>query len=449
MKVTKVDLVDPVDSEGQIEYGVIVESVGLQTAEDVVVEDTLPPGTVFKKANSAGASCNENAGVVTCDITNPMPPSTTVLIQIIVNAPVGTDSLIDNNVTVTSSNEPFANTGNNKDIEQTMVLAPRSDVTLQKTGDPTFLDGGENVVYTLVAKNLGPDSAQNVQVVDTLPTNATFVSATNPECGAPALGEVTCDLGKLGPNQEAIVEIEMTAPIVTRSTFLKNTAVVSADNEPFQLTGNNLAIENTAVIAPPPDLVVDKTDSQDPVLRLGQFSYQITVDNIGLGDALNVVITDTLPTIFVGPFLIENSATFVSAAGADCAEGPPTVVVCTVDEINVNQQVVITLNVAAPTLLEDTKIVNSVTASSSDPDDNPAGNDATESTLVRACFDTNGDQIVDLPNDIQQTILHAGLTENDPGWDPVYDFDGDGTVGLAFDIQPVILHFGQNCALLL
>ena len=49
------------------------------------------------------------------------------------------------------------------------------------------------------------------------------------------------------------------------------------------------------MIAPPPDLVVSKTDSQDPVFRLGVYSYDITVHNQGLGDALGVVVTDTLP----------------------------------------------------------------------------------------------------------------------------------------------------------
>ncbi len=451
VKVTKIDLVDPVDSGSSISYQITVESIGLQTAEDVVVEDTLPAGSVFKSATSADATCNETAGVVTCDVTNDMAPDALITIDIVVNAPTGADALVDNTVTVTSSNEPFANTGNNKDIEQTMVLAPRSDVTLTKVGIPTFLDVGGNVTYTLVAKNLGPNSAQNVQIVDTLPLNATFVSATNPECGGPAGGEVTCDLGKLAPGAESIVEIVLTVPNVTRNTFLKNSAVVSADNELFLQTGNNLAEENTAVIAPPPDLVVSKTDSQDPVLRLGYYSYEITVFNQGSGDALDVVVTDTLPvaTIDLGFGTRSDAATFESAVGAACQAIPGDKVECTIDEINVAQQAVITVNVRGPTLLEDENILNSVTASASDPDEDPAGNDASEATLVRACFDVTGDLIVDLPNDILTVIDAFGLSEGDIGFDALYDFEGDGFVGLAFDILPVIENFQQDCSLLL
>ena len=451
VKVTKVDLVDPVDSGSDISYQITVESVGLQTAENVVVEDTLPAGSVYKGSVSGGATCNEAAGVVTCEITDDMAPDDIVIIGILINAPTTeTDSLVDNMVTVSSTNEPFANTGNNKDLEQTIVLAPRSDVILTMVGEPTFLDGGEEVTYTLVAKNLGPFSAENVQIVDTLPESATFVSATNPECGAPVDGNVTCDLGKLAVNAEVIVQIVLTAPEVTRNTFLKNSAFVSADNELFLQTGNNLAVANTAVIAPPPDLVVSKTDSQDPVLRLGFYSYEIIVLNQGLGDALDVVVTDTLPiaTTVLAQIHV-NAATFVSAVGATCQAIPVDKVECTIDEINVSQQVVITINVRAPTLLEDENVINSVTVSASDPDELPGGNDASEATLVRACFDINGDNIVDLPNDILTMTQVVGLSEGDIGFDVIYDFEGDGFIGLPNDLLPVLQHFQQNCALLL
>jgi uncharacterized repeat protein (TIGR01451 family) len=82
-------------------------------------------------------------------------------------------------------------------------------------------------------------------------------------------------------------------------------------------------VENTAVIAPPPDLVVSKTDSQDPVFRLGFYSYEITVHNQGLGDALGVVVTDTLPvatTVLAQTHF--SAATFESAVGAPCQAIP-------------------------------------------------------------------------------------------------------------------------------
>ena len=451
VKVTKVDLADPVDSGSAYTYRIKVESVGRQTAKGIVVQDTLPFDSTYKSHTSAGAFCSHNAGVVTC-VTADMAPGALVTIDIEINAPSPeADMLVNNTVTVTSTNEPFANTGNNKDTEQTIVLAPRSDVILQKIGAPVFLEGGEDVTYTLIAKNLGPFPAQNVKIVDTLPGSGTFVSATNPECATPSPLQITCELGDIAVNAEVIVEVVWKAPLVTRNEMLKNSAVVSADNELFTDTGNNLAGANTAVIAPPPDLVVSKTDSQDPVLRLGFYSYDITIANEGLGDALHVVATDTLPvaTVDLGFVIFLRAATFESAVGATCQAIPDDKVECTLDEINVGQQAVITINVRGPTLLEDESVLNRVTVSASDPDEIPAGNDASEATLVRACFDINGDLIVDLPNDILTMIQSLGLREGDVGFDKIKDFDGDGFVGLPFDLLPVIRHFNQDCSLLL
>ncbi len=451
VKVTKVDLADPVDAATAITYRITVESIGLQTAEGVRVVDAMPSGTSFVSAVSAGANCGHNATHVLCRVKSPMAPTDVVTIDITVIAPSpADDTRISNTVTVSSTNEPFANTGNNKDIEETVILAPRSDMTLTKSSDPTFVDGNEDITYTLVAKNLGPDTAVNVIVTDTLPANATFVSSSNPECGNPVAGVVTCSLGDIAADGEKIVSIVVTSPKVTQNTMLKNTAFISADNELFVQTGNNLAEVNTPVIAPPPDLVVSKTDSADPVLRLGFYSYSITILNQGLGDALDVVVVDTLPTSSV--FTIEKfdrPATFISATGAVCAPIPNDKVECTIDEILAGQQAKITLDVRAPTLLDDQTITNNVTASASDPDENPAGNTASETTDVKACFDVSGDGLVDLFFDILGVIGAAGSKVGDPGFDVIYDFDGDGSVDLFTDILPVIANYDQDCTLLI
>ncbi|MEX0744031.1 MAG: DUF11 domain-containing protein, partial [Phycisphaeraceae bacterium] len=151
VRVTKIDLADPVDSGANFTYRITVTSTGLETAEGVKVVDELPPGTAFVSATSAGANCSHESGVVTCQIKEDMEPSDEVIIDIVVTAPSPEDDdRISNMVSITSTNEPFANTGNNKDKEETVVLAPRSDVTVEKSGEPTFLEGGQDVTYTIV-----------------------------------------------------------------------------------------------------------------------------------------------------------------------------------------------------------------------------------------------------------------------------------------------------------
>lgn len=67
----------------------------------------------------------------------------------------------------------------------------------------------------------------------------------------------------------------------------------------------------------PADLVPSKTDSANSVLRLGCYSYAITILNQGLGDALAVVVTDRLATSQVSTLAkFLRPATFISASGA-------------------------------------------------------------------------------------------------------------------------------------
>lgn len=455
VNVTKVDLADPVDSGANFTYRVTVTSSGLQTAEGVKVVDELPAEVTFVSASSAGANCSEDSGVVTCQVNGDMEPDDVVIIDIVVtaNSPVS-DIRISNNVSITSTNEPFANTGNNKDKEETVILAPRSDVTVEKSGEPPFVEGNEDVTYTIVAKNLGPNKAENVEVSDILPdvADATFVSASA-ECDAPAGGKVLCHLDTIQPNGQKIVEITLTALPVTRDTLLKNVAMISADNELFSQTGNNIALENTPVVAPPPDLVVTKNDSADPILRLDFFSYSIFIENQGDGDALGVVVTDTLPkATIVRAITYINPTTLEQVTGADCDELGDNKVECVIDEINAHENVKITFDVRAPTILDDTVLSNTVSVSVLNPDEDPAGNQDTETTQLKACFDTTPkperDNYVAL-QDILAVINAYQQHVGDAGYNVLYDFDGDGQIGLINDILPVISHYQQNCNLLL
>jgi uncharacterized repeat protein (TIGR01451 family) len=446
--ITKNDSPDPVESNGTITYTLQVENIGLDTATGVKVVDTLPQGTSFLSAVSARASCLHDAGVVTCQVTGDMPLNDKVTIVIEVTAPSpSSDKLIHNLATVSAANEPFFNTGNNKDKEMTVVLEPRADLIVDKTG-PSFVASGQSIEYDLTVTNIGPGKAENVVLTDELPDQVSFVSATSPECQPPAGSTVTCDLGNLPPGENKSVVIEVTAPVVTQHLLVKNRAVVSGDNELFGQTGNNLDIENTPVLAPPPDLVVTKTDSDDPILRLGYFSYTLTVGNQGKGDALDVVVTDTLPKVIVNT--VPQATTLISTAvdppgAVTCSEEPSNKVECTTDFLASGSQVVITLNVRAPTILEDDKLTNYVTVSTSDPDEPPAGNDASETTQIEACFDVTGDGKVALFTDIFIMMNQFGLESDDPEYDVIFDFDGNGLIDFFIDIMSVVTHFGDLC----
>jgi uncharacterized repeat protein (TIGR01451 family) len=460
--VTKTDSPDPVDANGTLTYSLLVKNLGLQPATGVIVGDQLPVGpngVVFISATSSGALCyyTLETNLVLCKLSDPLPAGGQVKIIIVVTAPTPSkekgDVRISNFANVVASNEPFFNQGNNKDKEETVVLAPRADLTLTKTDRQDPVDSGGTIVYDLTAKNIGPQKATNVLIKENLPDGSTFLpGSSSPECtvpgGAPVpdtdIGsvDVQCDLGASFVG-ETTVHIAITAPQEHRDTLIKNVAFVTGGNELFSQTGNNLAVQNTAVLAPPPDVALDKAGPAK-VRRTQKLSYTLTVTNIGFGDAFNVGVSDTLPKYILDVF--SQPMTLQSVTGASCGAPVGQQFSCTIPKLpGSGGQVVITVNVRAPTAVTDVLLTNQASATDPGEPGDPAGNNSdSQDTTIQACFDVTGDGLVRAA-DILSVTAHYGARTGNPNYDLLFDFNGDGAI-TAVDILYVTQHYGQNCA---
>ena len=81
----------------------------------------------------------------------------------------------------------------------------------------------------------------------------------------------------------------------TRGTTLSNGVSVTTTTTETDAT-NNSATETTAVIVPDVDILVNKSDSVDPVAVGDNTGYTISITNTGPSASENIVMTDTLPT---------------------------------------------------------------------------------------------------------------------------------------------------------
>ena len=131
--------------------------------------------------------------------------------------------------------------------------APKADVTVTKAATPAVqlpLGGGTApIVYNIVAKNNGPDAAQNVNVSDTAPDGVTFVSASAAKgsCAVASDGRsVQCTLGSLALNET--VAITINATVSSTGTKVNTVTVTTTTTETN--TGNNAASASTVVTAP-------------------------------------------------------------------------------------------------------------------------------------------------------------------------------------------------------
>lgn len=252
-----------------------------------------------------------------CSMTT-LPPCT-----VNVNCPIVTTTVLlggnggpRTNFAVLSSATSDPNLANNVSPAGFTVVA-RADVTVTKTATPSSVPAGQDLVYVITARNLanGLSAAANVTITDTLPNGLTFVSAvpsagscgTRPVAGsltAPGNNQVICNLGTMSNAPQGSASAQQTVTVRVRPNRvlvgpnLINPVTVSSTTTETD-TLNNSASATTTVLEPVYDLLVDKTDSVDPIEANDTTVYTLRVQNRGPSAAENVIVTDTLPTSFL------------------------------------------------------------------------------------------------------------------------------------------------------
>jgi uncharacterized repeat protein (TIGR01451 family) len=193
-----------------------------------------------------------------------------------------------------------------------LVVRSEIDLQLSKRHTPEPIIAGQPVTYTLTITNPSKLLATSVRLTDTLPSGLTFRTATPgaPIC-EPNANRVICLLGNLAPRSSRVVTITAnTSPALGVTTT--NTAVVtSATMDPNPGNSNVSDLGTVQRIA---DLSINKVGPSE--IRAGVLmSYTLTVRNAGPSTASSVVVSDTLPPIYISA-----SWRCTAGSGAACAE---------------------------------------------------------------------------------------------------------------------------------
>jgi uncharacterized repeat protein (TIGR01451 family)/LPXTG-motif cell wall-anchored protein len=178
-----------------------------------------------------------------------------------------------------------------------------SDLTITKTGPATAASGAD-VAFTVTVNNVGTDDLSFVDMFDTLPSNATFVSFTQ-DSGPTA----TIDL----PDHASWISFPagtsavFTVSVSTATDFtgtVTNAANVICDCSELDDTNNEAAASTE--VAPEADLTIAKTGPANgaPGADIG---YTLTASNDGPNDAANASLTDTLPSGVTFVSMTQNS----------------------------------------------------------------------------------------------------------------------------------------------
>jgi uncharacterized repeat protein (TIGR01451 family) len=248
-------------------YLFVVSNNGPAPVFNVQLIDRLPSGVIVKDAMMFGAhipahQCPRDTQMIVCDVSG-MPEGTSFTVAIIVTAT--TPGTLINTATVQSSQHD-GNPANNTVESRTVVTRPVADLALAMTASPNPVQISGTVTYAFDITNLGPSTAPDVVLTDTLSGQESFVSASATAGSCTGTWAIACNLGALSSGQRVTVTVRTTAiRIPDMARTFDNTAVVTTaalDPNP----ANNSAGVVMNVNAPPvanagPDQVVSAGDS--------------------------------------------------------------------------------------------------------------------------------------------------------------------------------------------
>lgn len=278
----------------EYDYQLTVQNHGPDTAQDVVLTDTLPVGTTFVSVSAVDWSCTHDGavpGVVTCALPS-LGVGVAPTVSIRVRAP-DVPGMVRNVCAVTSATiDPTTNPACEVD---TVIREPGALVAIKSdAADPVI--AGASIHYAIVVENTDPAApAQQLTLTDPLPSGTTFVAAGGPgwSCahGGGTPGTVTCTRASLAAGESSTVLLEVLAPpapgVVTNVCQLSNAA------GPTSQPG---CVEDTTVVAGG-DPVLNQSKSASPATTLvgGTVVWTIAVNNTGSATAEGVTVADTVP----------------------------------------------------------------------------------------------------------------------------------------------------------
>ncbi len=249
-------------------YDITVMNDGDFPATESTLTMNLPDGLSFVSATDDGTAAD---GVATWDLgTVEVGDSVTVSLTA-----EGVETGLQTSMLEVVSAEGLSD----RTTVETTVIA--GALTVTKTGDAEVAVGGQ-ITYYIQVLSTGTGANTEVAVVDTLPDGVSFVSS-NMESTQDG-NEITVELGTLNPDEQATVEIVVTAD--ETGVMVNQATATSAEG------ATDSSEASTTVVQPM--LEISKEGPATALLNT-EFNYTITVTNIGDGAANGTSVVDTLP----------------------------------------------------------------------------------------------------------------------------------------------------------
>lgn len=332
LTITKSDAPDPVDQGHLLSYVITVTNRTTETAQQVIVTDTTPAGTVFESAGVldsggttwfyGGPAIGESGDFIwfTGDrigIGDGLPGGSTAVLKFVVRVmePFPDQSLLHN--------DAYYADAANADLVQgadvtTVVNAPA--FTLGKVASSDPITAGQRLTYTIHLTNTGHlTTSLPYTIVETLPAHTLYAGSSPPAqvTGDTLTWTLSAPLG-VGQVDQVTFAVTVTAPLTDGLSLVNDDYLAFSEEVTPTAAGPALSTD----VRSWPLLSMTKSDQPDPTVAGGTIGYTLVVTNsvVANGPAQGLVVTDRVPL----------STTLLAAPGATWSgTGPGSLVTWT------------------------------------------------------------------------------------------------------------------------
>lgn len=298
-----------------VTYSIKVTNHGPNTRVNTVATDLLPAGLNFVSATFAPAQGSYNSGSGAWTLGTLASGSSVTMTLTATVAATATGSL-----TNTVSLPADGNLANN--TSSVSVFVGGTDLQITKTVSDPVPVSGNTVAFTVRVINLGPNSTDNVRILDLLPAGLTYSGATASQ-GSYVSGTGLWTVGTIASGGGAQLTINATVS-GANGQVITNTASLNSTSQPDINPANNNASATLQVGYT--DLVLTKTARKltPPLGTAGTaiaanigntVEFTVTLSNNGPHTATNITVKDLLP---VGMTFLSSAVTagnYVSGSG--------------------------------------------------------------------------------------------------------------------------------------
>jgi uncharacterized repeat protein (TIGR01451 family) len=352
LSITKTTNQTSITRGQSINYTIDVANNGTAEAQNVTVTDqlpTVPNGSVTLTTYTGNVTCVQQTSTsIACNVGS-VPAGQHVAFNLVLtvgstqdSCTAGSNFSFVNKVFASALNATSTSLYSAAGVTVNCANSGNPNLSITKTPNQSSITRGGTASYSITVTNNGNALAQNVTVVDPVPSipngTVTFVAnQSSSECSVNG-GVVTCSAGSLAAGQSkpftVVFTVGASADSCTpgSSATLVNTATASATGiGSTSVTANGVSVNcgNSGA----PNLSITKSPTQSSVTRGGTINYTINVTNNGNAVAQNVTVTDQLPTLPGG------SVTLQKYTGNVGCSTLGTTVICSVGTIAPNQSV--------------------------------------------------------------------------------------------------------------